>query len=99
MPCNSERTRQQDKYTAWQNAHADQLAAYLAATAAKGAVIAACPWFWTGLGTAACAAAIAAAATAEAAHIATIYKTRNAMQAYRQAYQEWQACLARCNRS
>ncbi|MFT5777998.1 MAG: hypothetical protein ACI837_000946 [Crocinitomicaceae bacterium] len=99
MPCNSERTRQQDKYTAWENAHADVLAAGVAVLAAEASVAVACPFFWTGLGTALCAAGVAALATAGGVMTGAVMKRSAAEAAYHQAFSEWQACLARCNRS
>lgn len=98
MACTNEQNRADDKYTAWENAWADQVAASGAVIASEAAVVAACPFFWTGLGTAACATALTALATASAAATATILKTKAAKDAYHKAFQKYQDCLAKCKK-
>ena len=98
MPCTSEKNRSDDKYTAWENAYADQVAAGIANTAADAAVLVACPFFWTGLGTVACAAAVTAAATAAAVLTGAMMKNSAAADAYHKAWKAYQACLAKCKK-
>jgi hypothetical protein len=98
MACTNEKNRADDKYTAWESAWADQTGATAALAVAEAAALVACPFFWTGFGTAACATALTAVGTAAAAVTATALKTKAAKDAYQRAFQAYQGCLAKCKK-
>jgi len=98
MACTNEKNRSDDKYTTYQNASVDADTAIAAAGVATAAAVVACPFFWTGLGTAACATAVAAALAADAASIAASRKRNNAFSAYWTAFQAYMNCLSKCKK-
>ncbi len=83
MPCDSERTRKQDKKTAWDDAKATVVATSGAAIAADIAMVIACAGAvgTLGLGTPACAAAV--------------LKSENAREAYTTAKGEYDNCMSK----
>ncbi len=98
MSCQSEKNRADDKYTTYLDRVADRRTAAAAVVVADAAVLASCPFFWTGLGGVACAAAVTALATASTVLANAVMKENNAWSAYGTAFQDYQNCLAKCKK-